>query len=164
MQRHEGHEALVVAARVGVGHQRDLLQEEVEGVVLGAGVELARDLDQLLEVLDAPLRLDRALGLERVEVAGLVQDRVEQVADRDLLLGALAQEGHRGHEALEGPDRRRAEPGHLAREAAASHTGMPIVSAWLSTRDSDVCPIPRRGELATRVNETTSCGLASTVR
>src|SRR3954451_9598311 len=117
VQRHERHEALVVAARVGVGHQRDLLQEEVEGVVLGAGVELARDLDQLLEVLDASLSLDRALGLECVQVAGLVQDRVEQVADRDLLLGALAQEGHGGHEALEGPHRRRAQTGHLARRS-----------------------------------------------
>ena len=28
---------------------------------------------------------------------------------------------------------------------------MPIVSAWSSTRESDVWPIPRRGELATRV-------------
>jgi hypothetical protein len=115
VQRHEGHEPLVVAARVGVGHERDLLQEEVERVVLGAGVELARDLDELLEVLDAPLRLDRPLGLERVEVAGLVQHGVEQIADRHLLLGALAQEGHRRHEALEGPHRRRAEPGHRAR-------------------------------------------------
>jgi hypothetical protein len=39
-----------------------------------------------------------------------------------------------------------------------------MVSAWLSTRESDVCPIPRLGELATRVKETTSCGFCSTVR
>ena len=55
-------------------------------------------------------------------------------------------------------------PGTSCGAAAASHTAMPIVSAWSSTRDSDVCPIPRLGELATRVNDTTSCGLASTVR
>ena len=41
------------------------------------------DLDELLEVLDAPLGLDRPLGLEGVKVAGLAQDRLEQVADRD---------------------------------------------------------------------------------
>ena len=35
----------------------------------GCDVELARDADELLEVLDPPLRLDRPLGLERVEVA-----------------------------------------------------------------------------------------------
>ena len=54
-------------------------------------VVLARDLDELLEVLDAALRLDRALGLERVEVARLAQHLLEQVADRRAGLGALAQ-------------------------------------------------------------------------
>ena len=48
--------------------------------------------------------------------------------------------------------------------AAASQTGIPIVSAWLSTRESDVWPIPRRGELATRVNAFASCGLTRKVR
>jgi hypothetical protein len=48
--------------------------------------------------------------------------------------------------------------------AAASHTGMPSVSAWESTRDSDVCPIPRRGELAIRPNAPASCGLTRNVR
>ena len=42
VQRHQGHEALVVAARVGVGDQRDLLQEEVERVVLGAAASNSR--------------------------------------------------------------------------------------------------------------------------
>ena len=81
MQRHQRHEALVVAARVGVGHQRDLLQEHVQRVLLrgSAGVELAPDLDQLLEVLDAPLGLDRALGLQRLDVAGLREQRLEQI-------------------------------------------------------------------------------------
>ena len=55
-------------------------------------------------------------------------------------------------------------PGTVAGSAAASHTGMPIVSAWAMTRESDVWPIPRLGELATRVKETTSCGLARIVR
>ena len=55
-------------------------------------------------------------------------------------------------------------PGTDEGSAAASHTGMPIVSAWASTRESDVCPIPRLGELATRVKDTASCGLPRTVR
>ncbi len=42
-------------------------------------------------------------------------------------------------------------PGTAAGSAAASHTLTPIVSAWAMTRESDVCPIPRRGELTTRV-------------
>ena len=45
-------------------------------------VVLARDADELLEVLDPALRLDRPLGLERVEVAGLAQRLLEHLADR----------------------------------------------------------------------------------
>ena len=48
--------------------------------------------------------------------------------------------------------------------AAASHGVIPIVSAWASTRDSDVCPIPRLGELATRVKAPPSAGLTRKVR
>ena len=55
-------------------------------------------------------------------------------------------------------------PGTQPGSAAASQTGIPIVSAWLSTRDSDVCPSPRRGELAIRVNAFASCGLTRNVR
>ena len=55
-------------------------------------------------------------------------------------------------------------PGTRSGSAAASHTGTPIVSACESTRDSEVCPIPRFGELATRVNAPASCGLARNVR
>ena len=38
------------------------------------------------------------------------------------------------------------------------------MSAWLSTRDSDVCPSPRRGEFAIRVNAFASWGLTMNVR
>src|SRR4051794_2257525 len=72
----------------------------------------SRDLDELLEVLDAPLRLDRPLGLERVDVARLAEDRLEEVADRHALLRPLAQAGHRLHEPSERPLRRGAQPRH----------------------------------------------------
>ena len=55
-------------------------------------------------------------------------------------------------------------PGTRSGSAAASHTGTPIVSAWESTRDSEVCPSPRFGEFATRVNAPASCGLTRKVR
>ena len=75
VERHERDEALVVGARVGVGDERDALQEDVERACSASarGVELARDLDELGEVLLAALRLDRALGLQRVDVAGVVE-------------------------------------------------------------------------------------------
>ena len=88
VQRHQRHEALVVAQRVDVGDQRDLLQELADRALLGQRVVLARDPHELLEVLQPPLRLDRPLGLERVEVAGLAQQLVQQVADRRLGLAS----------------------------------------------------------------------------
>ncbi len=47
---------------------------------------------------------------------------------------------------------------------AASQIELPIVFAKPSTRDIEVEPIPRRGELTIRVNAPTSCGFSSTVR
>ena len=55
-------------------------------------------------------------------------------------------------------------PGTASGCSAASHTGTSIESAWLSTRDSDVCPSPRLGELAIRVNAPWSCGLTMKIR
>src|ERR687898_1662322 len=114
VERHERHEALVVADRVRVREQRDLLEERLRAALLaaaGLGVELARDADELLEVLDPPLRLDRPLGLERVDVAGLAQGLLEQLADR-CLLRPLPQALHRRHEPAERLDGRLAERGH----------------------------------------------------
>ena len=47
---------------------------------------------------------------------------------------------------------------------AASQTLMSIAAACASTRDIDVCPSPRRGEFAIRVNAVPSCGLTRNVR
>ena len=55
-------------------------------------------------------------------------------------------------------------PGTCSGSDAASQIDIPIVFANASTRDIDVEPIPRRGELTIRVNAPTSCGLISTVR
>ncbi len=69
------HRLSSVLQRVLVRVQRDLGQELLQrprvalALQLAVGVELAGDADQLLEVLDPPLGLDRPLGLERLEVA-----------------------------------------------------------------------------------------------
>ena len=52
-------------------------------------------------------------------------------------------------------------PGIASGAAAASHTETPTVAEYATMRPSEVCPSPRRGELATRVKLTTSNGLAS---
>ncbi len=48
--------------------------------------------------------------------------------------------------------------------SAASQGVISSAAAYASTRDSDVCPIPRRGEFAIRVNAPASCGLTRNVR
>ena len=57
----------------GSGHLVDARDRDERGGVAGVQVlvELPRDTDELGQVLDAALRLDRALGLELGEVAGL---------------------------------------------------------------------------------------------
>ena len=152
---------------VGVGDQRDLLQELPERAVLGVRrVVLGGDVDELLEVLDPPLGLDRALGLERLQVAGLR----EQSPGAASAIGAS--DSARSRSTCIVPMNRRSALIAAAPEAraparasaAASQIGLPIVFANASTRDIDVAPIPRRGELTIRVNAPTSCGLTSTVR
>ena len=78
VQGHQRDQPVVVAAIVGVGDQRDLLEEVrqrrlARGIRLRQRVVLGGDVDQLLEVLEPSLRLDRALGLERLEVSGLLR-------------------------------------------------------------------------------------------
>ena len=132
---------------------------------LAVGVELARDADQLLEVLDPALGLDRALGLERLDVAGLVQDRLEQLGHRAAALGALAQGGHRLGEAADRlVARRRPSAGIPPGCASTSQMSTPIVFACESIRAWVCWPIPRRGELTIRENEIASAGLASSCR
>ena len=80
--------------------------------VLGGGVVLAGHAHELLEVLEPALRLDRALRLERLGVAGLLERLGEQVAHARAALNALAQPLHHGHEAAHGLDRGGSEAGN----------------------------------------------------
>ena len=119
VQRHQGDQAAVVATRVGVADQGDLGEKGVQpGLLaparsrLGAGVELARDADELLEVLDPPLCLEGPLGFERLEIAAAGEHRLEQLADRRATPRQLAQLRHRVHEARECADRGAAQPRH----------------------------------------------------
>jgi hypothetical protein len=69
MQSHQRHETLLLAQRILVGVERDLLEELGEARLVGLLEVLLRDADELLEVLDPALRLDRPLGFERIEIA-----------------------------------------------------------------------------------------------
>src|SRR5262249_47731507 len=65
VQGHERDKALGAAHGVLVGVERDLLEESREAGLLGLLLVLLRDPDQLLDVLEPALRLDRPLRLER---------------------------------------------------------------------------------------------------
>ena len=55
-------------------------------------------------------------------------------------------------------------PGMRSAAAATSQTDSPTLAEWATIRDSEVCPSPRLGELATRWKLTTSKGLAIQAR
>ena len=80
--------------------------------LLPLGAELARDADELLEVLDPAARLDRALGLERLERAAAGEHRLDELVHLELLRRRLERE-HRRVEAAHGLDRGGAEAGSL---------------------------------------------------
>ena len=72
VQRHQGDDPVVVAQGVLLGEERNLLEELLNAlaslavvrfahILLRGGVVLAGDADQLLQVLEPPLGLDRAL-------------------------------------------------------------------------------------------------------
>src|SRR2546430_16634607 len=87
-------------------------EEGRQGRVLRLLAPLARDRDELLEVLHAALRLDRALGLEGLHVAAAREGLLDQLRHLELLRG-----GHerldRAAERLQRLLRRRADAGHL---------------------------------------------------
>ena len=85
VERHQRDEALLLADRVLVGEERDLLEERRTGSAPPSLDVLLRDADELLQVLDAAARLDRPLGLERLEVAGLLEDALDELGDGQLL-------------------------------------------------------------------------------
>ena len=103
VQRHQ-HDLVVVGDVVGVGDERDLLQELVEPR------ELAGRADELAEVLDPPGRLDGVLGLQLGQVAAPVERGLQQVARPDV--------GRRRRRRR----RRRAPPSRRARRAGRRTT------------------------------------------
>src|SRR3977135_2683564 len=95
VKRHQSDQSLVVATRVAIGLQRQLLEEQLEGVSIGlwVGIELVGNLNQLLQVFDASLRLEgllsatHRLSFERLHVACSCQGSIHQIADRDSVAG-----------------------------------------------------------------------------
>ena len=111
--------------RVRVREQGDLLEEAIErGPSSARGVVLLAHLDQLLEVLDPPLGLDRALGLQRLDVAGAGEHLLEHLPDAGSRLGEVAKARHRLHEPGERLDGRGPRPRYLFRRGRHLEHGL----------------------------------------
>ncbi len=112
VERHERDEAPIVVDRVLVRDQRDVLQEAGQARFVRLLAVLPRDADELLEVLDAAARLDRPLGLERLDRPRLLEDALHELVHRQLLRG----DHERLHQRVEGShrtDRSRRKAGRL---------------------------------------------------
>ena len=164
VQRHQGDVRALGVERVLVGEERDLLQERVErGLLLAAFLVLARDPDELLEVLDPALRLERALGLEHVHVAARRERLLEQALRAQTRPPRPA--GRRSAPRTRAPcPRAAAESETDAACSIASISDQPMSDACSASRSSVVWPMPRRGRFTIRRSDTSSAGLAITWR
>src|SRR5918994_1423522 len=86
---------------------------------------LEPDAHELLEVLEAALRLDRALSLECLGIAGLLERLREEVAPPRPALGPLAQALHHRHEAADRLDRGGGGPRARPRSRGPAPPGPP---------------------------------------
>ncbi len=143
MERHQGDEALLAAERVLVGEERDLLEELRQARLVRGLLVLLGDADELLEVLDPTLGLDRALGLERVDVAASLEHALDELGHRQLE-GARHQRLDQCAEALDSLERRRPHSG-LLRELGCLPERDPVrVGVGLESSDRRVAdPAPR---------------------
>ena len=163
VDRHQRHERAVTREPVLVGHERHLLQERGERRLLPLGPELACHADELLQVLDAASRLDRALRLVGLDRPGPVEHRLDELVDLELL-GGRHERLHRRAKAAHRlgrrrwptrPRRGRPSPprarcrAHLRARRAAGATCRRSPAAAGSTM---------------RISDTASAGLSSTVR
>src|SRR6266540_3735214 len=105
-------DAFFAPNRVLVGVERDLLQEVRERRLIGGLLVLACDADELLEILDSALRLDRPFGLERLQVAAPLEGAFDELRDGELERPRLERLHHRA-ELLHGTQRRRPDAGLL---------------------------------------------------
>ena len=164
VQGHQRDEALLAADRVLVGVERDLLQEAGQARLRRLLLVLARDADELLQVLDPPLRLDRPLGLERLQVAGAVEHRPRPSPARSAPAPPTAAREQRARRAFTAFSGAAPTPGLLAEVERLPERDPAAVGIAPGAATSVASPIPRRGRLAMRSSETASNGLSITCR
>ncbi len=78
MQRHD-RDGVVAGLAIGIHDQRDVFEEA------GHGVELLHGAHQLLQILQPPRRVGRAVGLPHLGVARLLQNDFRQLGVREMV-------------------------------------------------------------------------------
>ena len=138
VERHERDERLTVAQRVLVGVERDLLEEVREARLGRGGLVLLRDADELAQVLHPALRLDRPLGVERIEIARVLEHALNDLRDGELARGGLQR--------LE----QRPEPLHVAERRAGDACLLGAVERLEERRRPSRPRVPRGGPASCR--------------
>ena len=162
VQRHQREQRAGVGERVAVAVQRDLLQEAVEAGLVGALVVLGGHADELLDVLEAALGLERLLRREGRLVAGLVEDAAHDLGDGpagEAGLQALDDAGE-GQQAV--APRRPTARARRRRPAALVQRLSPTLAACACRRCRLVAPMPRLGVLTMRSSRCVSSGFTRT--
>src|SRR6266540_4992315 len=125
VEGHQGAEALVGSQRILIREERDLSEELLQrshlalALRLAVGVELRRDVDELLEVLQLPLSYHGigsaalTVSLEGLAVPAFGEQGPEQLGDRGgaVAIPSVPKAAHDVRKATDGLERRRAEPG-----------------------------------------------------
>ena len=114
VQRHERHAVILDVGVVDVGDERELREEGLEVRVLLRLLEVTRDADELLEVLDARLVLRFLVCLELIDVARLFEDPVDEIVELHVHVGVHEVEDE-GREELEWLLTRAVMPGMASR-------------------------------------------------
>jgi hypothetical protein len=163
VQGHERDGAARVVEFVGRRDERDLGEEVEQGALRVAGVELARLRQELFDVLGARLVLRVAACPQQVDVAGAVEDLLEDVAGTF----AVAVDRPAGRPRIVEPR----EVDHGLRTFGPSPSSSAwrsesrrvcsCLSAWSCSAASVAGPMPRLGTFMMRRSAIGSAGLAT---
>ena len=118
----------------------------------------ARDSGQLLEVLLTGQRLEGALGLQLVHVAGDLPRHRDDVGERETFLGCSPDPLEYASDLEDPAERALREAGHLFRAVERFAERDSRSAGELAEFASDASPIPRRGACAARSRLTESEG------
>ncbi len=130
VQRHQRDHAAVIGSLwylVGIGHQRDLLKEGGQATINISAIEFPGNRNEFVEVLDASGVLQVGRCLKLGDIAGAVENRLHNVADRRALIGRRPELGNHLVEAFDRPDRPGRQRWHVGRPRQSLRETNPVL-------------------------------------